>query len=261
MDAELVTQHPFLTMAPDNAYTYYKVPKSILTAGKTIGISSDEAILYSILRSRLGVSAKNGKIDGLGRIYIYYSRKNVSAYLGWSARKTTHMFQALKAHGLLEEQAEAQDGLMTGLRLFLRLWQDAGDGFSPDSVQTEKFPFASIGTLKMSKMGAYYELPNVLFEWERYDELPLRSILLYMLVLERLSGARRFHRVDKSGRLWTTLDKSIVLAELGCSERSLARSYQDLEAIGLIERQAADYGGSWRIYARSPVPSLQVQQH
>ena len=103
-------------------------------------------------------------------------------------------------------------------------------------------------------MGSYYRLPVVLVEDERYKGINLRSILLYMVILDRISLSKRYGRVDENGLLWTTINPEITGKELGCSARSLSRSFKDLEEIGLIERRSVEYAERWRIYVRDFAP-------
>ena len=116
----------------------------MLTYGKQLGISTDETILYSILRDRVGLSLENGKMDANRCIYIFYSRENAAACLGWSVRKTSELFQALVNHGLLvEQQTFTPSGKMRGKQLFVKLWQDVNPHFTLTDIQTKLFQFAT----------------------------------------------------------------------------------------------------------------------
>lgn len=255
MNPELVKQHPFLDERTGGKYAFYRVPKTMLTYGKTIGISTDETMLYVILRDRLSLSLANGKVDDAGRIFIYYSREKAAARLGWSLRKTVGVFKALTQHGLLFEENElSKTGFMVAKRLYVKLWQEVTFDFTLADIQEKNYKYATAQTLQETSMGAYYSLPVVLVEDERYCGLPLRSILLYMIILERLSASKKYGRVDSNGLLWTTLDMSLVGKELGCSERSLSRSFKELEDLGLVVRKAVNYAERWRIYARDFAP-------
>ena len=255
MNPELVKQHPFLDERAGGKYAFYCVPKTMLTYGKTIGISTDETMLYTILRDRLSLSMANGKVDDMGRIYVFYSREKAAARLGWSLRKTVDVFKALTEHGLLYEECElSKTGRTLGKRLYVKLWQEVTFDFTLADIQAGNYKFATAQTLQETNMGAYYSLPVVLVEDERYCGLPLRSILLYMVILERLSAAKRYGQVDENGLLWTTLDIPLVGKELGCSERSLSRAFKELEELGLVVRKAVSYAERWRIYARDFAP-------
>ena len=183
MNPELVKQHPFLDGRAGGKYAFYRVPKTMLTYGKTIGISTDETMLYTILRDRLSLSMANGKVDDMGRIYVFYSREKAAARLGWSLRKTVDVFKALTEHGLLYEECElSKTGRTLGKRLYVKLWQEVTFDFTLADIQAGNYKFATAQTLQETNMGAYYSLPVVLVEDERYCGLPLRSILLYMVI-------------------------------------------------------------------------------
>lgn len=255
MNAELVKQHPFMDERTGDVYRYYKVPKQMLDYGKQLGISTDETLLYTILRDRVGLSLQNGKVDPQGRIYIYYSREKAAECLGWSKRKTIDVFKQLVDHGLLHEEDElSRSGKMLGRKLYIRLWQDIGIDFSLNDIINKNFKFATAESIQETTMGSYYRLPVVLVEDERYKGINLRSILLYMVILDRISLSKRYGRVDENGLLWTTINPEITGKELGCSARSLSRSFKDLEEIGLIERRSVEYAERWRIYVRDFAP-------
>lgn len=252
---ELVKQHPFLDATRASGYAYYVIPKAMLRFGKTLGIDTDEVLLYTILKERTKLSFKNGKVEEDGRIYIYYTRQEAAKYLGWSLRKTVDVFQALADHGLLNETEEFEkNGKRTAKKLYPRMWMEPTFAFSLQDIMDKKFPAITVDNIFDAHIGDYYVLPKLLFENERYDGLSIRAILLYMVLLDRIQLSVRYGRVDDNGLVWTTLDTDIITEELGCSPRSLTRAYKELEDIGLIERKAVNYSERWRIYVRDFLP-------
>ena len=51
-------------------FSFYRVPKVLFTDEKFSNISSDAKLLYGIMLDRMNLSAKNGWVDELGRVYI-----------------------------------------------------------------------------------------------------------------------------------------------------------------------------------------------
>lgn len=54
-------------------FTFYRVPKVLLTNERFWNISADAKMLYGILLDRMSLSAKNGWIDKNGRVYIIFT--------------------------------------------------------------------------------------------------------------------------------------------------------------------------------------------
>lgn len=256
MSQNSVMQHPFIDCRRVSGYSYYMIPKAMLNYGKKLGIGTDEVLLYTILRERTKLSLRNNLIDESGRVYIYYTRPQVATYLGWSVRKTVTVFKKLTETGLLDEVEErnTSTGANKAKRLYVKLWQEPSFTFSLEDIHAKRFPYASAENLLTSSMGEYYELPKLLVEHEIYQQLSIRSKLLYALTLDRLYLSLQYNRIDENGLVWTTLDTDIVTKELGCSERSLSRDYKELEDCGLLVRKAVNYGEKWRIYLRDYMP-------
>lgn len=56
-----------------NLFIYFKIPRLLITDQKFKHVSTDAKLLYGMLLDRMGLSAKNGWYDELGRVYIYYT--------------------------------------------------------------------------------------------------------------------------------------------------------------------------------------------
>ena len=54
-------------------YSFYRVPKTLLTDPRYKGVSIEAKVLYGLLLDRMGLSAKNGWYDEQGRVFIYYT--------------------------------------------------------------------------------------------------------------------------------------------------------------------------------------------
>lgn len=257
---EKVKQHAFLSARRANGYSYFVIPKSLLCFGKTIGISSDAALLYVVLADRAKLSMSNGWIDEHG-CYLYFKRTEAADYLGWSLRKTVSVFQTLVRVGLLEERETVYpNGKRAGKRLYLRAWTLPTASFRLDDIRAGRFPKLEEQHLCPEAAGDYFVLPKMLLEDERYRGLSLNAILLYMLVLDRLYLSMRYERVDENGLLWTTMDQEKAMEQIGCKGRTLTSAYSELEEIGLIYRVKPKFSGKWRVYARDYMPPAEPEE-
>lgn len=254
MQPEKVRQYPFIDKWRAKGFQYLVIPKAMLGFGKTLGISCDEAVLYALLRDRAKLSVKNNWVDDMGRIYLSYTRETAAKMLGCSMRKVIDVFAALVDHGLLEEKVmSGANKMKTTKRLYLKVWMEPTYKFTLKDIQALNFPFLTKANID-ADIGSYYILPKVLLEDEVFSGLSPRAILLYVMALDKLHLSIMFEEVDENGLVWTTLDNTAVLTELGCSARSLTSAYKELETIGLMERRKVGYGGTIRIYLRDYLP-------
>lgn len=68
-------------------FSFYRVPKVLFTDEKFSNISSDAKLLYGIMLDRMNLSAKNGWVDELGRVYIIFTIEEVKGALGCAEKK------------------------------------------------------------------------------------------------------------------------------------------------------------------------------
>ena len=52
-------------------YSFYRIPKILLTDRRYKGVSLEAKVLYGLLLDRMGLSARNGWLDDNGRVFLY----------------------------------------------------------------------------------------------------------------------------------------------------------------------------------------------
>ena len=72
-------------------FSFYRVPKVLFTDEKFSNISSDAKLLYGIMLDRMNLSAKNGWVDELGRVYIISTIEEVKGALGCAEKKAVKL--------------------------------------------------------------------------------------------------------------------------------------------------------------------------
>ena len=86
-------------------FTFYKIPKILITDKRFIGVSSDAKILYGLMLDRMSLSMKSGWIDNDNRVFIIFSIKEICEKFECSKDKAMNMFAELdsaKGVGLIE---------------------------------------------------------------------------------------------------------------------------------------------------------------
>ena len=58
-------------------FTFYKLPKALITDERYKDISNNAKLLYGLMHSRMEYSKRRGWIDENNRVYIKYSLNNI----------------------------------------------------------------------------------------------------------------------------------------------------------------------------------------
>ena len=59
-------------------YSFYRIPKILLTDRRYKGVSLEAKVLYGLLLDRMGLSARNGWLDDNGRVFLLYRKNSYS---------------------------------------------------------------------------------------------------------------------------------------------------------------------------------------
>ena len=94
-----------------DAFSYYRIPRLLITGHQFKGLSTDAKLLYGLLLDRMGLSSRNGWYDELGRVYIYYPLDEIQADLNCGHDKAVKLLAELdtgKGIGLIERVKQGQ---------------------------------------------------------------------------------------------------------------------------------------------------------
>ena len=91
-------------------YSFYRVPKTILTDPRYKGVSIEAKVLYGLLLDRMGLSVRNGWMDSDGRVYIYFTQEDAMTLMNCGKDKATKLFRELDTDGigLIERRKQGQ---------------------------------------------------------------------------------------------------------------------------------------------------------
>jgi hypothetical protein len=81
-------------------FTFYRIPKTLFTDERFAKRSSGSKVLYGLMLDRMGLSRKNGWIDKLGRVYIYFTLDKVMHSLGCAREKANRLMAELDSRGI-----------------------------------------------------------------------------------------------------------------------------------------------------------------
>ena len=91
-------------------YSFYRVPKTLLTDPRFKGVSIEAKVLYGLLLDRMGLSVKNGWMDQERRVYIYFTQEDAMNLMSCGKDKATRLFRELDQGGigLIERKKQGQ---------------------------------------------------------------------------------------------------------------------------------------------------------
>ena len=91
-------------------YSFYRIPKTLLTDPRYKGVSIEAKVLYGLLLDRMGLSVKNGWMDSDKRVYIYFTQEDAMALMNCGKDKATKLFRELDKEGigLIERKKQGQ---------------------------------------------------------------------------------------------------------------------------------------------------------
>lgn len=83
-------------------FAFYRIPKVLFEAERVRDISTDAKLLYGLMLDRMQLSAKNGWLDENGRVYIYYTVKQIMQALSCCNKTVTKLLKELETVHLIE---------------------------------------------------------------------------------------------------------------------------------------------------------------
>ena len=91
-------------------YSFYRVPKTLLTDPRFKGVSIEAKVLYGLLLDRMSLSVRNGWMDKDRRVYIYFTQEDAMALMSCGKDKATRLFRELDQGGigLIERKKQGQ---------------------------------------------------------------------------------------------------------------------------------------------------------
>ena len=95
-----------------NQFSFYRIPRQLITGEAFKKLSTDAKLLYGLLLDRMGLSAKNGWYDDMGRVFIYYTLDEIQEDLNCGHEKAVRLLAELdtgkKGFGLIERVKQGQ---------------------------------------------------------------------------------------------------------------------------------------------------------
>lgn len=88
-------------------YSFYRIPKILFTAEYFKALSCEAKVLYGLMLDRMGLSIKNGWLDGEDRVYIVFTVEEIAGLMDCGTQKAVKLMKELDADngiGLIEKK-------------------------------------------------------------------------------------------------------------------------------------------------------------
>ena len=82
-------------------YSYYRIPRLLLTGEAYVGLSIEAKLLYGMLMDRMGMSVKNRWRDEGNRIFVIYPISEIQEDMSVSKKKAMEYLSELVDFGLV----------------------------------------------------------------------------------------------------------------------------------------------------------------
>ena len=95
-------EHDYYYGSEAEQYTFYRFPKALFTNDRYKSMSDSAKILYGLMLDRMGLSLKNGWLDGQNRVYIYFTLEDLQEFMNCGHNKGVKLMAELDNMGLIE---------------------------------------------------------------------------------------------------------------------------------------------------------------
>lgn len=131
---------------------FYRMPKALFDGE----LSLEAATLYGLMLDRVGLSVKNGWMDGLGRVFIYFVQTDVQKFLRCGHNRATAFMRELERFGLIERKRQ---GLGKPAMIYVKNFPGCGNDVAPQN-ETNEAVEPSLNEEKVSANKALFSVPK-----------------------------------------------------------------------------------------------------
>lgn len=96
--------YDYFTPGEAEQYTFYRIPKLLITGEQFRNLSIEAKLLYGILLDRVSLSLRNGWVDENNHVYIIYTIEQIMEEMNCSNKKAVTMLSELEKKVSLVEK-------------------------------------------------------------------------------------------------------------------------------------------------------------
>lgn len=154
-----------------NQFSFFRIPRQLITGERFKHISTDAKLLYGLLLDRMGLSEQNGWYDENGRVYIYYTLREIQRNLNCGQDKAIKLLAELDQGCDLIDRVRQGQGLPTKIyvkkcssrKVSSTLTENGSQDFGNSDAQTSENQTSRLpifGSLDLGKTESNYTEEN-----------------------------------------------------------------------------------------------------
>lgn len=94
----------------------------------------------------------------------------------------------------------------------------------------------------------YYQMPQELFENEKYKYLSIEAKLIYSFLLNRMNLSKINHWINNAGEIYLIYTRKEIQSKLNLSDKPVTRAFKELREYNLIKEEKQGFGKPNLIY-------------
>lgn len=95
---------------------------------------------------------------------------------------------------------------------------------------------------------SYYQMPQELFENEKYKKLSIEAKVIYAFLLNRMNLSRINKWINDKGEIYLIYTRKEIQSKLNLSDKPVTRAFKELREINLIKEERQGFGKPNLIY-------------
>ena len=95
---------------------------------------------------------------------------------------------------------------------------------------------------------SYYQMPQELFESEKYKNVSIEAKVIYSFLLNRMKLSKMNHWVNAKGEIYLIYTRKEIQSKLNLSDKPITRAFKELRETNLIKEEKQGFGKPNLIY-------------
>ena len=98
---------------------------------------------------------------------------------------------------------------------------------------------------------AFIRIPRIMMTEELFSPLSIQAKILYGLLLDRMSDAKRNNWLDDENKVYVVYPIAEIMEDMNISKKSAIKSLSELVEIGLVEKKQRGFGMPSCLYIKN----------
>lgn len=96
--------------------------------------------------------------------------------------------------------------------------------------------------IKEAMQNTYYQMPQELFDNEKYKYLSIEAKVIYSFLLNRMNLSKINHWINNNGKIYLIYTRKEIQSKLNLSDKPVTRAFKELRDTELIKEEKQGFG-------------------